>query len=567
LIGVIPKAGQAAVVEEFFQLFKTPWEFYRPDRDYEVVIVTADRVPEIAPPLLLIFSSDRVDADANLRVIFREQNVGGKLYYDEDVQVPIFDKLVTFADGANAQPFVTSNLGTAGILQHSSTSRLIRLGYDLFEEARFLLSVGQPSECANIPTLDLHIQMLRKWRLDAGNELMEIVPVPVGHKFIVCLTHDIDFVGIRNHKFDYSMFGFVYRATIGAFIKFCQRRLSIAQLFRNWGAVLSLPFVYAGWAKDFWEPFEWYLEAEKGLPSTYYLIPFKRHCGDHVPGNRGYLRATAYDVSDLFRETELLREHGCELGVHAIDAWHSVEKGRDELARIMSVTGTDEVGVRSHWLLRDANTPQTLEHAGYTYDSTVGYNETVGYRAGTSQVFRPFGTQTLLELPLHIQDGALFFPDRLNLTELAAQKRCQDLIDIACDSGGVLTILWHDRSHGPERFWGEFYIELIQQLKSANAWFGTAKQVVDWFRQRREVRFETVQTSTAAHTRLRYKGPEICPPLMVRIYSPHRRLDDSGVASEALSFTDVPFDGTCDDLELSDLRSVAVSGVAECQAL
>ena len=61
----------------------------------------------------------------------------------------------------------------------------------------------------------------------------------------------------------------------------------------------SLPFVYAGWAKDFWEPFEWYLEVEKGLPATYFLIPFKRRAGEKVPGRHASRRATAYDVGDL----------------------------------------------------------------------------------------------------------------------------------------------------------------------------------------------------------------------------------------------------------------------------
>ena len=38
-----------------------------------------------------------------------------------------------------------------------------------------------------------------------------------------------------------------------------------------------------------------------------------------------------------------------------------------------------------HWLYFDQNSPKTLENAGANYDSTVGYNETVGYRAGTAQ--------------------------------------------------------------------------------------------------------------------------------------------------------------------------------------
>jgi hypothetical protein len=168
-----------------------------------------------------------------------------------------------------------------------------------------------------------------------------------------------------------------------------------------------------------------------------------------------------------------------------------------------------------HWLLRDANTPVVLERAGYAYDATAGYNETVGYRNGTTQVFRPFGAQTLLELPLHIQDGALFYPQRLDLSEPEAQTRCSALIRRAQELGGVLTVLWHDRSHGPERFWGDFYIGLVRALKSANAWFCTAGQAVDWFRKRRAVRFERVERAGGTRIRLCYDGDAIRPPLRV----------------------------------------------------
>ncbi len=51
--------------------------------------------------------------------------------------------------------------------------------------------------------------------------------------------------------------------------------------------------------------------------------------------------------------------------------------------------------------MQDSATPSILDEAGFSYDSSAGYNETVGYRNGTTQVFRPLGTKTLLELPLH----------------------------------------------------------------------------------------------------------------------------------------------------------------------
>jgi hypothetical protein len=113
----------------------------------------------------------------------------------------------------------------------------------------------------------------------------------------------------------------------------------------------------------------------------------------------------------------------------------------------------------------------------------------------------------------------LFFPRRLDLSESEAWKRCTALIAHAKKFGGVLTILWHDRSHGPERFWGDFYLRLFQALRSLDGWFGTAGQVVGWFRKRREVSFARMDAADdIARISLRYPGEEIRPPLTVRVH-------------------------------------------------
>ena len=565
MIGVIPKPDQMELVEEFFELFKTAWELYHPGRVYDVIIATSDELPEVDSKLLVVYGPTEKNIDGRMGIVTHGRHQRAILT-DRDASLPIYAGVLTFTDRSKGIPCVTAGSEIAGLKINSPCSTMIRLGYDLFTEARFLLAGGQPVEHARIPTLDIHIRMLRKWILNAGIAFFEIPPAPADHSFIVCLTHDIDFVGIRNHLFDHSMWGFVYRATAGALRRFASGRLSLRLLLENWRAAASLPFVYAGWARDFWEPFDWYLEVEKGLPATYFLIPFKRRAGDHVLGRHASRRATAYDVSDLPQWTAVLLKAGCELGVHGIDAWHRSDKGRDELARIAAVTGDSRIGTRIHWLLRDANTPCVLEQAGYAYDSTFGYNETVGYRAGTSQVFRPLGTQTILELPLHIQDGALFYRGRLDLSESEAGQSCQALIDDARKFGGVLTLLWHDRSHAPERFWGDFYVQLLQTLRSLDVWFGTAAQVVSWFRKRREVRFERVEGVGGARTRLRYKGGEIQPPLTIRFYEPGRRVKDGQSICDATpKFVEISWNGKAVDeleLQMASTLSATIPGLA-----
>ena len=148
-----------------------------------------------------------------------------------------------------------------------------------------------------------------------------------------------------------------------------------------------------------------------------------------------------------------------------------------------------------------------------------GYNETPGYRTGTGQVYRPAGARQLLELPLHIQDGALFFPQRLDLSEREAWELCASFTQHARTHGGVLTILWHDRSHGPERFWGEFYARLIAELKTLDAWFGTAGDVVEWFRARRTVTFERCPTPAGPERVFaRLRGPRPVRPFVLRVH-------------------------------------------------
>lgn len=542
MIGVISKTDQKDAVEEFFELFKTPWEFYKPGRAYEVVLATTEDVSEVDARLLLLYGAEPKNIDKLGGIVIRSKHLGGTLSYG-DVTVPIYGELATFEKSQECEPYIETSLGV--VSSRATTvngTTTFRFGFDLIEEVKLLFTKGQPAGWAQVPTLDLHIEMLRNSILDAGIPLLEIPPVPSSYNFTVCLTHDIDFIGIRQHFLDHTMFGFLYRSTVGAIRNVLRGRLALRRFFDVLLSAMSLPFVYLGWARDFWSPFEWYLRVEKSLPATYYLIPFKRTIGDHVPGPHASRRATAYDVDDLADWVPILQREGCELGVHGIDAWHSVEKGRAELSRIASLTCESKVGIRMHWLLQNTDTISLLEQAGYEYDSTAGYNETTGYRNGTSQVFRPLGAKTLLELPLHVQDGTLFYPNRLDLSESQAGERCKDLITNNQKFGGVFTVIWHDRSHGPERFWGAFYVGLVQTLKSSGGWFATGAQAVRWFRKRRQVRFERSERGEGVRATPHCDEGLDLPALRLRVYRPlessNRAEPSRGAAS---SFADIPW--------------------------
>jgi hypothetical protein len=520
MIGVLCRDSEREIVREFFEFFKTPWEFYRERKEYRVVISSLPDSPAARANLHIFYYSllSQSDIQNGLSV---DSSVSAQFPYHEGVSIPIYGRLASLRGIGN--PLVYDKLADETYVLKSFVEgqQRLRVGYDLFYEIAFLLTEGQPLENALVPTLELHISLLREWIVGSGLPLVEIPPVPWGHKFAACLTHDVDFGGIRQQKLDHTIWGFLYRALIGSLLGIPKGTRSFAQLAKNWIAVLSLPLVYIGIVKDLWDDFGKYAEIEKGLSSTFFLIPFKDKAGENVTGRFSARRATRYDISDVRKQVDSLINQGFEIGLHGIDAWHNAEKAREEINRIAEVTGQKGMGVRIHWLSYNRYSSAILERAGFNYDSTFGYNETIGYKAGTTQVFRPLGVSRLLELPLHIQDTALFYPRRLALTHGQAWNLCRTVLKAATGFGGVVTISWHQRSLAPERLWDEFYVRLLQELKSFGAWFGTASQVVQWFRRRRSVVFEDCcYVGNTVRLRMNYESTGSEPPMFLRVHRP-----------------------------------------------
>jgi hypothetical protein len=383
---------------------------------------------------------------------------------------------------------------------------------------KFLLTRGQPPENAQFATLDSHIDILRRVMLLNGLPVIEIPPVPPGMSFISCLTHDVDFLSLRQHRFDRAMLGFIYRATLGTLVDWLAGRCAWSKVAKNSLAVLRLPLVHLGLAKDFWVQFENYLEVEEGRPSTFFVIPFKNRRGRAPAWSNSARRGVRYDVDDIREWIPVLKRHGCEVAVHGIDAWIDTNKGREELSRITSLTGEQRTGLRMHWLYFSEGSPHLVEAAGFDYDSTCGFNDAVGFRAGTSQVFQPLATSRLLELPLHVQDTAMFFPDRMHLRESQAWELISGVERQCRHNGGVITVLWHDRSLVPERLWRDFYAALLERLSIGPTWFATAMDVVDWFRKRRGIGFgETRQGGRNLEVSLEQVPTKTHPGFCLRI--------------------------------------------------
>lgn len=183
------------------------------------------------------------------------------------------------------------------------------------------------------------------------------------------------------------------------------------------------------------------LEAERGSTSTYFVLAGHAHRED------GF----APEVYDRLRPrlVETLLEAGAEVGLHG--SYTSAEDParlaaeRDALA---SLAG-ELAGQRYHFLRVDphANLAAVAE-LGFRYDSSLGFADAPGFRAGIMHPFRPWSEELgaplpLVEIPLALMDTTLAEPQYLGLTAAQAEARAMSLLDLAAERGGGFAILWH----------------------------------------------------------------------------------------------------------------------------
>jgi hypothetical protein len=488
MIGVACRPEDLDAAREFFELFKTPWEPVVSGRKYSVLLGANGASEHLDADVVLLYSSAALRCDSQNQV--SAVCLDGPLAATcGDDTFPIYGRARSFDNGPGLPTLTSQGRGLDYRFQ-SRLSRRWRIGYDLFGEVRYLLEKGQPTEHARTATLELHIALLRRLLLESGTRFIEIPPRPIGYDFACCLTHDIDFAGILRHRCDRTLAGFVARAAVGTLTDWLRGRRPLADVVRNWWALCILPLVFLKFLPDLWRPFDDYAEADQGLPSTFFVVPFKGRPGERPDGAVAATRAVSYQASDIAGQIRNAAADGCEVAVHGIDAWRDANAGRVEMAELTKLTGRRSAGVRMHWLYFADHSPARLEQAGFDYDSTWGYNDAVGFRAGTSQVFRLPGTRSLLELPLAIMDTALFYRDRMGLQHDEALHACLELVETTRRFGGTIVVDWHDRSLAPERLWKPPYSALLEELaRNKRVWFAAAADAVAWFSWRLSISF------------------------------------------------------------------------------
>jgi peptidoglycan/xylan/chitin deacetylase (PgdA/CDA1 family) len=320
---------------------------------------------------------------------------------------------------------------------------------------RFLAS----SSC--LDPLDPPVERLRR-------ELGSPAPWTGSARFVVALTHDVDVpwrwtrVGIR---------GAAGRLKRGALHEV--RGLARVPLHKLRGTDPNWRF-----AEVVAE------EREHGARSTFYVMAGHGHRAD----------GPAPEVYDRLRPklVETLVETGAEVGLHgSYLAAEDLDRLATERALLAQLEGP-LAGQRYHYLRVDPHRNLApLVRIGFHYDTSLGFPDALGFRAGIAHPFRPWDLERnrpsdLVEVPLAVMDATLAEERYEGLSADAARPRILALLDWAAEHGGGFSILWH-----PERFdapsarrWDRLYFEVIDAVRERGGFCVSARELAgtaaDW---------------------------------------------------------------------------------------
>ena len=280
------------------------------------------------------------------------------------------------------------------------------------------------------------------------------IEYPEGSPFCICLTHDIDQV--------YSK---------------CGARLfeSIRHMAGGRGMSAVREIINLHSPKTPWWNFSNIQELEEtyGARSTFFFKVQNENERDF-----------SYHIADLEQEIQDLISSGWEVGFHGcFEDYTSVDKIREKREAIERIAKAKILGHRGHYLnFKVPDTWEILSSVGFTYDTTLGYADCVGFRNGMCHPFHPYNLRTekimdILEMPLIIMDFSLF--EYMRLDEARAWQLILRLLDKVEKYQGVATILWHNTyMNGP---YGMIYEKILRYGEERGAWMTGGGKIVDWW--------------------------------------------------------------------------------------
>lgn len=349
--------------------------------------------------------------------------------------------------------------------------------YDTHERLIFSRSFQSKANIANVPIINLYVNSFREL-LERKLSIKGIPLWPKAKKCAIGLSHDVD-VPDR-----YA----ILRPPL-----ICRNKDLKWHLVTNLKrAKAVIEYATGRGPDDFWL-FEDVMqeEAKYGFNSTFFFAAVSQF------DDWGSISDVAYNIQDLkFAKTfKNITSRGFEIGLHAsYNAYHNENYLRNEKEKLEKIAGVEIVGLRHHrWHIgkEQFKTLRMHEKAGLEYDSSIAFNDHIGFRRSVALPYYPWDEVdrrmiNVIQLPVFCMDGNLFYNQTENHDAIGKLK---NYVNIIKQSGGLGVVDWHVRTSFPKNSkylkWGKAYIEFLDFLShDDDIWVTNLGEINSWLRER-----------------------------------------------------------------------------------
>lgn len=309
-------------------------------------------------------------------------------------------------------------------------------------------------------------------------------PWPEGRRFAVCLSHDMDHVTSFVGRERWRQLGRVRGrgAAMGE-----QIRLLGGALRSSTGGIVKRHLL--GRRDRYDNVGDWLrLEADCGFKSSLFYFaqtvePWHPYDCNYGFSDRVTFEGSSATLGQMMREIAL---RGWDVGVHgSITSATQAGVLALQVREIETIIGRPVLTSRQHYLEYDPRrTPGIQAAAGLLADGTQGFNDTLGFRAGTSFPYRVWDWSAnrllpLWQVPLHIQDGPLL---RQWPTVEEAVAVCVRFLQKVQRVGGCLGLLFHSAHLATDRGLA-VYREVLQEARQRGAWGCSMREAANCWRR------------------------------------------------------------------------------------
>jgi len=288
---------------------------------------------------------------------------------------------------------------------------------------------------AGVPTWKPQAALQMAWlehslRKTGSEEALPKAPSPVSEaEHLVICSHDVDFYFTNRRS---ALLRLIKNLGISWLIY--QSASYFSSNFRMIGKLLGGERV-----GDYLPPLLARME-QIGCRSTFFVVAVHHHRRD-----------PNYALAEIAAQIKDAANRGFSVELHG--SYTSIIEKRalnDEAQDLQRLTEKKTLGSRQHWGRFDEQEKlfQAIEEAGLSFDSSLGFLDTVGFRNGACFAFPPYDFKNeepynFLEIPMAIMDGSLVELSRTSGVD--PQILAERVLNESRRRGwGGISILWHN---------------------------------------------------------------------------------------------------------------------------